>query len=82
MNRALEKAELTRREQIKQELYSFADYFSHKYDHILIGDYVPTPDLAEYGSMRRAMLNQISVGHSEKFGMGPRKESQVLYKGR
>ena len=46
LNRVLEKAELARREQIKQELYSFAHYFSHKYDHILIGDYVPTPDLA------------------------------------
>ena len=66
LNRALEKAELTRREQIKKELYSFAHYLSHKYDHILIGDYVPTPDLAEYGSMRRAMLNQTPVGQFRK----------------
>jgi putative transposase len=62
LHRALERAELTRREQIKQVLYSYAHYFSKKYDHILIGDYVPTPDLAQYGSMRRAMLNQTPIG--------------------
>ena len=62
LNRTLERAELTRREQIKQVLYSYAHYFSHKYDHILIGDYVPTPDVAKFGSMKRAMLNQTPIG--------------------
>ena len=62
LNRALESAELTRREQIKQVLYSYAHYFGNKYDHLLIGDYVPTSDLAKYGSMRRAMLNQTPIG--------------------
>ena len=62
LNRALERAHLTRREQIKQVLYSYAHYFSKKYDHIVIGDYVPTPDVAKYNSMKRAMLNQTPIG--------------------
>ncbi|WP_225435294.1 RNA-guided endonuclease InsQ/TnpB family protein [Bacillus aerolatus] len=62
LNRALERAHMTRREQIKQVLYSYAHYFSKRYDHILIGDYVPTPDVAKYGSMKRAMLNQTPIG--------------------
>ncbi|OIJ19232.1 hypothetical protein BKP45_13820 [Anaerobacillus alkalidiazotrophicus] len=66
LNRALERAELTRREQIKQVLYSYAHYFSKKYDHILIGDYVPTPDVAKHGSMKRAMLNQTPIGQFRK----------------
>ena len=66
LHRALERAELTRREQIKQVLYSYAHYFSQRYDHIFIGDYVPTADLAQYGTMRRAMLNQSPIGQFRK----------------
>ncbi|TFJ91436.1 RNA-guided endonuclease InsQ/TnpB family protein [Lentibacillus salicampi] len=62
LNRALEKAALKRREQIKTLLYSYAHYFSKRYDGVYIGDYTPTPDVATYGNMRRAMLNQTPIG--------------------
>ncbi|WP_269411530.1 RNA-guided endonuclease InsQ/TnpB family protein [Lentibacillus daqui] len=62
LNHALEKAQLKRREQMKTLLFSYAHYFSKRYDAIYIGDYTPTPDVAKYGSMRRAMLNQTPVG--------------------
>lgn len=62
LNRALIKAEQKRREQIKTLLFSYAHYFSKRYDAIYIGDYIPTPNVATYGSMRRAMLNQTPVG--------------------
>ncbi|MDQ0246051.1 putative transposase [Bacillus fengqiuensis] len=62
LNHALEKAYLKRREQIKLVLYRYAHFFSRKYDGIYIGDYVPTPDLAKYKTMKRAMLNQTPVG--------------------
>jgi putative transposase len=79
LNRALERAELTRREQIKQVLYSYAQYFSKKYDHIFIGDYVPTPDLAQYGSMRRAMLNQTPIGQFRKILSWVQEKNQKHY---
>ncbi|WP_164667475.1 RNA-guided endonuclease InsQ/TnpB family protein [Virgibacillus doumboii] len=62
LNRALIKAELKRREQMKTLLFSYAHYFSKRYDAIYIGDYTPTPDVAKFGTMRRAMLNQTPVG--------------------
>jgi putative transposase len=79
LNQALERAELTRREQIKQALYSFAHYFSKKYDHIFIGDYVPTPDVATYGSMRRAMLNQTPIGQFRKIMEWVQEKNQKHY---
>lgn len=79
LNRTLERAELTRREQIKQVLYSYAHYFGNKYDHIFIGDYVPTPDLAEYGSMRRAMLNQTPIGQFRKSLKWVQEKNQKHY---
>lgn len=62
LNHALVKAEQKRREQMKTLLFSFAHYFSKRYDGIYIGDYTPTPDVATHGTMRRAMLNQTPVG--------------------
>ncbi|WP_164667311.1 RNA-guided endonuclease InsQ/TnpB family protein [Virgibacillus doumboii] len=62
LNCALVKAELKRREQMKTLLFSYAHYFSKRYDAIYIGDYTPSPDVATYGTMRRAMLNQTPVG--------------------
>jgi len=62
LNRTLEKAYLKRREQIKLLLYRYAHFFSRMYDEIYIGDYVPTPDLAKYKTMKRAMLNQTPIG--------------------
>lgn len=79
LNRALERAELTRREQIKQMLYSYAHYFSKKFDHIFIGDYVPTPDVAKYGSMRRAMLNQTPIGQFRKTLQWVQEKNQKHY---
>jgi putative transposase len=79
LNQALERAELTRREQIKQVLYSYAHYFSKKYDHILIGDYVPTPDLAQFGTMKRAMLNQTPIGQFRKILSWVQEKNQKHY---
>lgn len=59
---ALEHAYHKRREQIKSLLYSYAHMLSKEYDEILIGDYTPTIDTAQYDNMHRAMLNQTPIG--------------------
>lgn len=61
-NKALERAYHKRREQIKQVLYAIAHWTAKRYDEVIIGDYVPTPDLSIYQTMHRSMLNQTPVG--------------------
>ncbi len=61
-NQALEKAYHTRREQVKQTLYAIVHWTAKRYDEVLIGDYVPTLNVAKYQTMHRAMLNQTPVG--------------------
>lgn len=62
LNHSLEKAYRKRREQIKLILYRYAHFFSRQYDGIYIGNYTPTPAVATYKTMNRAMLNQTPVG--------------------
>ena len=40
----------------------FINVVCDEYTHIVIGDYVPTPDLAKYHTMARAVLNQSPIG--------------------
>lgn len=62
LDKTLSKLYLKRKNQIKTALYTIAHKICDEYDSIVIGDYVPTPDLAKYSTMARAMLNQSPIG--------------------
>ena len=62
LDKALTKLYLKRKNQLKKALYTIAHKLCDEYTHIVIGDYVPTPDLAKYHTMARAMLNQSPIG--------------------
>ena len=62
LDKALSKLYLKRKNQLKTALFTIAHKLCDEYTHIVIGDYVPTPDLAKYHTMARAMLNQSPIG--------------------
>lgn len=62
LDNAIKKVQNRRREQIKSIMYSIAHYLTDNYDHIIIGNYVPTKHTAKYDSMHRSMLNQTHIG--------------------
>lgn len=62
LNNAINKVQNRRREQIKSIMYSIAHYLTDNYDHIIIGNYVPTKHTAKYDTMHRSMLNQTHIG--------------------
>ncbi len=62
INKALDIAYHRRREQIKQSMYTIANYIAKHYDIVAIGDYTPSLDTAKYDTMHRSMLNQEKIG--------------------
>ena len=66
INEALKKAYQKRREQIKTALYTIAHWLYRKYEVVMIGDYVPTNEMAPYKTMKRSMLNQEELGKFRK----------------
>ena len=66
INKALNKAYNTRREQIKTALYSIAHELYRRYDLVIIGDYTPTNGTALFKNMKRSMLNQEVIGKFRK----------------
>ena len=66
LDKALTKLYLKRKNQLKTSLFTIAHKLCDEYTHIIIGDYVPTSDLAKYHTMARAMLNQSPIGQFRK----------------
>ncbi|TCQ00516.1 RNA-guided endonuclease InsQ/TnpB family protein [Serpentinicella alkaliphila] len=66
INKALNKAYNTRREQIKSIMYQIAHFIAKNYDHVIIGNYVPSKNTAKYKTMHRSMLNQAHIGEFRK----------------
>jgi putative transposase len=66
INRALERAYNSRREQIKQACYTIAHLLAKDYERVVIGNYVPSTDTAIYDSMHRSMLNEEVIGTFRK----------------
>ncbi len=62
LDNTLTKLYLKRKQQLKQCLFEIAHYLCDNYDGVVVGDYTPTPDVAKYNSMHRAMLNQSPIG--------------------
>ena len=62
MNRALNRAYNSRREQIKSACYSIGNWLAKNYDYVAFGDYTPTIDIAIETNMHRSMLNQSVIG--------------------
>jgi len=62
LNRALNRAYNSRREQIKSACYSIGNWLAKNYDYVAFGDYTPTIDIAIETNMHRSMLNQSVIG--------------------
>jgi putative transposase len=62
LNKTLKKLRRKRQEQIKQMLYTIANFLCKNYDYIMIGDYTPTNEVAKYKNQKRSMLNQTFIG--------------------
>ena len=62
LNKALDRAYNSRREQIKSACYSIANWTAKNYDYVAFGDYTPTVDTAVENNMHRSMLNQEVIG--------------------
>jgi putative transposase len=62
LNKVLDNAYHTRREQIKSACYSVANWIAKNYDYAAIGDYTPDLSTAVEDNMRRSMLNQEIIG--------------------
>jgi len=62
LNKAIDNTYHKRREQIKSMCYSVSNYIARNYDCVLIGDYTPSLETAQYDSMHRSMLNQTIIG--------------------
>lgn len=62
LNKALNNAYNTRREQIKSACYSIANWIAKNYDYVAIGDYTPDLSTAIEKNMHRSMLNQEIIG--------------------
>lgn len=62
LSKSLDRLRNKRREQIKQMLYTIANFLCKKYDYIMIGDYTPSTDVADTKHKTRSMLNQTFIG--------------------
>lgn len=62
LNKALDKAYNSRREQIKSACYSIANWAAKNYDYVAFGNYTPTMNVAIEDNMHRSMLNQEVIG--------------------
>lgn len=62
LNLALQRLYARRREQIKSNMYQIAHFLCKNYDEIIIGNYVPSKEVAKFDTMRRSMLNQSHIG--------------------
>lgn len=63
LNKALNRAYNSRREQIKSAVFSIANWTAKNYDYVAFGDYTPTTDTSIENNMHRSMLNQEVIGY-------------------
>lgn len=61
-NNAIERANISKREQNKQELFNLSNAVVSVYDYTLMGDYAPSTETAKYRNQHRSMLNQTHIG--------------------
>lgn len=66
LNKALDNAYNSRREQIKSACFSISNWVARNYDYVAFGDYTPTKNTAVEDNMHRSMLNQMVIGSLRK----------------